>query len=80
MSLSNECEVWKKEKEIMKLKVTNRLTYPDARKLYEHQKPEFTFSKVVQSMTAKPETKTASTQFHENDFKITESSKVIIAR
>ena len=31
-------------------------------------------------MTAKPETKTASTQYHENDFNITESSKVIIAR
>ena len=43
----------------MKLKVTNRLTYPDARKLYEQQRPEFTFAKVVQSMTAKPETKTS---------------------
>ena len=75
MSRSSECEVWKKEKEIMKLKVANRLTYPDARKLYEQQRPEFTFAKVVQSMTAKPETKTASTQYHEN-----ESSKVIIAR
>ena len=31
-------------------------------------------------MTAKPESKTASTQYHENDFNITESSKVIIAR
>ena len=82
MSRSSECEVWKKEKEIMKLKVANRLTYPDARKLYEQQRPEFTlkFAKVVQSMTAKPETKTASTQYHENDFNITESSKVIIAR
>ena len=80
MSRSSECEVWKKEKEIMKLKVTNRLTYPDARKLYEQRRPEFTFAKVVQSMTAKPESKTASTQYHENDFNITESSKVIIAR
>ena len=44
------------------------------------KKPEFNFSKIVQSAPPKPETKTFSTQFHENDFKITDSSKVIIAR
>ena len=64
----------------MKIKVTQRLTYPEARKVYEQQKPEFSFSKIVQSMPAKPETKTASTQFDEMDFNITESSKVIEAR
>ena len=63
----------------MKIKVTQRLTYPEARKVYEQQKPEFSFSKIVQSMPAKPETKTASTQFDEMDFNITESSKVIEA-
>ena len=51
----------KKEKEIMKLKVTKNLTYPEARKLYDQQQPEFTFAKVVQSLSVKPETKTAST-------------------
>ena len=76
---SNECEIWKQEKAIMKLKVTKNLTYLEARKLHE-QKPEFNFSTVVKSLAAKPETKTTSTQFHENDFKITESSKVITAR
>ncbi|MCG8070208.1 MAG: hypothetical protein JAY84_20385 [Candidatus Thiodiazotropha taylori] len=80
VSRSSDCEVWKKEKEIMKVKVTQRLTYPEARKIYEQQKPEFSFSKIVQSAAAKPETKSASTQFNEKDFKITESSKVIIAR
>ena len=80
LSRSSDCEVWKKEKEVMKIKVTQRLTYPEARKIYDQQKPEFSFSKVVQSMSAKPETKTASTQFNEKDFNITESSKVIIAR
>ena len=80
ISRSSDCEVWKKEKEVMKIKVTQRLTYPEARKIYDQQKPEFSFSKVVQSMSAKPETKTASTQFNEKDFNITESSKVIIAR
>ena len=32
---SNQCEVWLKEKEIIKLKVKNNITYPEARKLYE---------------------------------------------
>ena len=58
----------------MKIKVTQRLTYPEARKVYEQQKPEFSFSKIVLSMPAKPETKIASTQLDEMDFNITESS------
>ena len=64
----------------MKLKVTKKLTYPEARKLYDQQQPEFTFAKVVQSLSAKPETKTASTQYNVEDSKITESSKVIVAK
>ena len=47
MSRSSDCDVWKKEKEVMNIKVTQRLTYPEARKIYDQQKPEFTFSKVV---------------------------------
>ena len=35
----------KKEKEIMKLKGTKNLTYPEARKLYDQQQPELTFTK-----------------------------------
>ena len=62
----------------MKIKVTQRLTYPEARKIYDQQKPEFTFSKVVSSMPKKPETKTSSTQYNVKDSDITESSKVII--
>ena len=79
LSRSNECETWKKEKAIMKLKVTKNLTYLEARKLYE-QKPEFNFSKVVKSLSAKPESKTTSTQYSVEDCKITESTKVIIPR
>ena len=60
----------------MKIKVTQRLTYPEARKIYDQQKPEFTFSKVVSSMPKKPETKTSSTQYHVKDSEITESSKI----
>ena len=80
LSRSSECEVWKKEKEIMKLKVTKNLTYPEGRKLYDQQQPEFTFAKVVQSLSVKPETKTASTQYNVEDSKITESSTVIVAK
>ena len=77
-SRSNVCEVWIKEKDILKIKVTNNITYLEAKKLYE-QKPEFTFSKVVQSaQVTKPETKTTETYFDEKDFNITASSKVII--
>ena len=64
----------------MKLKLTKNLTYPDARKLYDQQQPEFTFTKVVQSLSAKPETKTAYTQYNVEDSKITESSKIIVAK
>ena len=70
----------KKEKEVMKIKVTQRLTYPEARKIYDQQKPEFTFSKVVSSMPKKPETKTSPTQYSVKDTEIKESSKVIISR
>ena len=73
MSRSSDCEVWKKEKEVMKIKVTKRLTYPEARKMYDHQTPEFTFSKIVSSTPPKPETKTTSTEIDESDLKITES-------
>ena len=80
MSGSSDCDVWKKEKEVKKIKVTQRLTYPEARKIYDQQKPEFTFSKVVSSMPKKPETKTSSTQYNCKDSEKTESSKVIISR
>ena len=69
LSRSSDCEVWKKEKEIMKLKVTKNLIYPEARKLYDQQQPEFTFTKVVQSLSAKPETKTAYTQYNHRKLK-----------
>ena len=64
----------------MKLKVTKNLTYPEARKIYDQIQSEFTFAKVIQSMTAKPETKTTYTQYSIEDSKITESSKIIDAR
>ena len=64
----------------MNLKVTKHLRYSEARKLYDQQQPEFTFAKVVQSLSAKPETKTASNQYNVQDSNITESSKVIVTK
>ena len=75
-SKSNQCEIWKKEKEIMKIKVTQRITYLEAKKIQENQ-PEITFAKVVQSLNTKPETKETSTQFNEKDSVIKANSKVI---
>ena len=72
---SNICEVWLKEKAIMKLKVTNNISYLEAKKLHEN-KPETTFSKIVQSI-ARPEMKDASTQYKVKDCKINASTKVI---
>ena len=77
---STECEVWKKEKEIMKIKVTKNLTYLEARSLYVQQ-PETTFSKIVQSaQIGKPVTKSSATQVDENDKIITASTKIIEPR
>ena len=54
----------KKEKEIMKIKVTQKITYLEAKQIQENQ-PEITFAKVVQSLNTKPKTKETSTQFNE---------------
>ena len=78
LSKSNQCEIWKKEKEIMKIKVTQNITYLEAKKIQENQ-PEITFAKVVQSLNTKTETKETSTQFNEKDSFIKPSSKVITA-
>ena len=78
LSRSNECEIWKKEKEIMKIKVTQNLSFFEARKIFEN-KPEVTSATIVQSsQIRKPETKATETYFDEKDFNITASSKVII--
>ena len=77
LSKSNQCEIWKKEKEIMKIKVTQKIRYLEAKKIQENQ-PEITFAKVVQSLNTKPETKETSThQINEKDSVIKANSKVI---
>ena len=60
----------------MKIKVTQKITYLEAKKIQENQ-PEITFAKVVQSLNTKPETKDSSTQFNEKDSVIKANSKVI---
>ena len=76
LSRSNTCEIWKKEKEIMKIKATKNVTYLEAKKLFETQSSELDFSKIVQSLSSKPETKTTGTQFSDSDFTIHPSTKV----
>ena len=60
----------------MKIKVTQKITYLEAKKIQENQ-PQITFAKVVQSLNTKPETKESSTQFNEKDSVIKANSKVI---
>ena len=59
----------------MKLKVTNDISYLEAKKMHENQ-PKIKFSKIVQSI-ARPEIKDVSTQYKTKDLKITTSTKVI---
>ena len=61
----------------MKIKATKNVTYLEAKKLFETQSSELDFSKIVQSLSSKPETKTTGTQFSDSDFTIHPSSKVI---
>ena len=62
----------------MKIKVTQNLSFFEARIIFEN-KPEVTFATIVQSsQIKKPETKATETYFDEKDFNITASSKVII--
>ena len=77
VSRSSNCEIWKKEKEICKIKVTKNITYLEAKKQFESQTSDLDFTKIVQSLSSKPESKTVGTQFFENDFTIHPSSKVI---
>ena len=78
LSKSNQCEIWIKKKEIMKIIVTQKITYLEAKKIQENQ-TEITFAKVVQSLNTKPETKETSTQFNEKDSVIQPNSKIITA-
>ena len=77
VSRSNQCEIWKKEKEIMKIKTTKNITYLEAKKVYDSQSTDLDFSKIVNSLSSKPETKTISTQFFEADFVIHTNTRVI---
>ena len=62
----------------MKIKVTQKIIYLEAKNIQENQ-PEITFAKVVQSLNTKPETKETSTQFNEKDSVIQPNSKIITA-
>ena len=67
---SNKCPVWKKEKEVTRIKFTNNISYPEARKLVENV-PAQTYSVIVQSSNkimkdAETQTSDACTQTPES--------------
>ncbi|XP_061170354.1 uncharacterized protein LOC133179670 [Saccostrea echinata] len=67
MSSSKQCPIWKKEKEIQKVKTEKRIPYPEAKKLvnmYSVPKPNMTYATVVKSSSLKE----VSTQVSEKDF------------
>ena len=64
---STECEVWKREKEIMRIKTIRKISYFEAKKQYETSF-EPRYSKIVQSAIAKPQTITCGTQYDPLDF------------
>ena len=66
---STECEVWKREKEIMRIKTIRKISYFEAKKQYETSF-EPRYSKIVQSAIAKPQTRTCGTQYDPLDFRI----------
>lgn len=80
LSKSNICEIWKKEKEIMKIKVNKNVTYLEAKKLYESQQPQINFSTIVQSLSTKPEMKSVNTQYDEKDTVIHPNTRIIMGR
>ena len=61
----------------MKIKTTKNITYLEAKKLFDSQSTDLDFSKIVHSLSAKPETKTTGTQFFEEDFVIHTNTRVV---
>ena len=69
--------VIRRKRQAQASKVTRNLPYLEARKIVEHT-PETTFSTIVQSAIARPETKHDYTQTSDNDKIISSSTKVLI--
>ena len=65
---STECEVWKREKEIMRIKRIRHISYFEAKKQYETSF-EYRYCKLVQSAMANPQTRTCGTQYDPLEFK-----------
>ena len=65
MSSSKQCPIWKKEKEILKVKTERRITYPEAKRIvniYNVPKPNMPFY----ASALKATTKDSSTQTGES--------------
>ena len=57
-ALSKQCPQWEKEKKILKIKCENNLSFPDARKQYEHFYTGQTYASAVKSGTCNKSTQT----------------------
>ncbi|XP_062584090.1 uncharacterized protein LOC134245861 [Saccostrea cucullata] len=67
MASSKQCPIWKKEKEIQKVKTESKIPYPEAKKLVNLSsvpKPQLTYATVVKASSLKE----AATQVSEKDF------------
>ena len=62
----------------MKIKTTKNITYLEAKKLFDSQSTDLDFSKIVHSLSSKPETIATGTQFFEEDFVIHTNTRVVI--
>ena len=60
LATSKDCPVWKKEKEVQKVKTENRLSYPEVRRLVEATSPSPTPR--TYAAVAKPSTRTVDCQ------------------
>ena len=46
---SKYCKIWEREKEIIKMKITKNITFPEARRLIENPFNKLTFSQVTRT-------------------------------
>ena len=60
---STECEVWKRKKEIMRIKTIRKISYFEAKNQHETNF-EPRYSKIVQSTAVRPQTRTCGTQYY----------------
>ena len=59
-AFSNQCEIWKKEKDIIRIKTVNKITYPEARKILDS--PTKSYASIIKQTSKSVTMKDAQTQ------------------